>query len=178
MPPLKNPRRERFAIELAKGKSAVDAYEAAGYRRDTGNAAVLRRHPEVRARAGELALAAATAAGIDINQIIDELAKIAFADIGKAVEWGTRRRDDDDDDEEDAGYVHVKDLAEIDPDTVAAIAGIAQTRTGVKVKFHDKRRALATLAKIFGLFDTPDESSGNVIVRYVDIHGRELNKPE
>lgn len=31
MPVLKNQRHERFAQELAKGKSATDAYLAAGY---------------------------------------------------------------------------------------------------------------------------------------------------
>ena len=32
MPPLENAKHERFAQELAAGKTAVDAYEAAGYR--------------------------------------------------------------------------------------------------------------------------------------------------
>ena len=30
--PLKNPRHERYAQELAKGKSQAEAYEAAGYK--------------------------------------------------------------------------------------------------------------------------------------------------
>src|SRR5215472_32721 len=38
MPVLSNPRHERFAQLLAQGKSAVGAYEQAGYRRDDGNA--------------------------------------------------------------------------------------------------------------------------------------------
>ena len=42
MPSLDNAKHERFAQELAAGKSAVDAYEAAGYRRNRGHASTLR----------------------------------------------------------------------------------------------------------------------------------------
>jgi phage terminase small subunit len=43
MPVLKNPRHERFAQLLAIGRTAVDGYEEAGYKRNTGNGPALAR---------------------------------------------------------------------------------------------------------------------------------------
>lgn len=54
MPPLSNPRHERFAQELAKGKSADEAYQAAGYRQNRGNATTLKANQSVQARLEEL----------------------------------------------------------------------------------------------------------------------------
>lgn len=42
MPPLDNPRHERFAQELAKGKSASEAYVEAGYKENQARSAASR----------------------------------------------------------------------------------------------------------------------------------------
>jgi hypothetical protein len=52
--PLKNARQERFAQELAKGKSVDEAYAAAGYTPNRGNAARLKANEGVAARFAEL----------------------------------------------------------------------------------------------------------------------------
>ena len=54
MPPLENPKHERFAQALAFGKSAVEAYECAGYRRNRGHASTLRKNPQVLKRVDEI----------------------------------------------------------------------------------------------------------------------------
>jgi len=54
MPVLENPKHERFAQALAAGKTAVDAYEAAGYRRNRGHAATLRKNPKLLKRVDEI----------------------------------------------------------------------------------------------------------------------------
>ena len=54
MPTLKNPRHERFAQLLASGKTAADAYEEAGYRRDDGNSSRLSKREEITSRVQEL----------------------------------------------------------------------------------------------------------------------------
>ena len=51
---LKNPKHERFAQELAKGKSAAEAYENAGYKKNTGNAATLKSQQSISTRINEL----------------------------------------------------------------------------------------------------------------------------
>src|SRR5712672_991570 len=54
MPLLENARHERFARALADGKSAVDAYEFAGYRRNRGHASTLRKDPKLLKRVDEI----------------------------------------------------------------------------------------------------------------------------
>ncbi len=51
---LKNARHERFAQNLAKGMSAGQAYEKAGYKRNDGSAGRLHRNAQVQGRIAEL----------------------------------------------------------------------------------------------------------------------------
>src|SRR4051812_44248985 len=64
MPVLRNARQEKFAQELVKGKTAVSAYEAAGYARHAASAWALRRKPHVAARIKELLERAAARAEV------------------------------------------------------------------------------------------------------------------
>jgi phage terminase small subunit len=54
MPALQNTRHEKFAQELAKGKSQSEAYHAAGYEPSEANASRLTRNDKVQARVAEL----------------------------------------------------------------------------------------------------------------------------
>ena len=54
MTTLKNPRHERFAQELAKGKSAIAAHKLAGYRPDRGTASKLQHDANISQRVREL----------------------------------------------------------------------------------------------------------------------------
>lgn len=51
---LKNSKHERFAQELAAGKTADAAYQEAGYKANRGNASVLKANQNVLARVQEL----------------------------------------------------------------------------------------------------------------------------
>ncbi|WP_456637087.1 hypothetical protein [Bradyrhizobium sp. USDA 10063] len=51
---LRNPKHERFAQELAKGKTADEAYQLAGFKPNRGNAARLKANESIRARVNEL----------------------------------------------------------------------------------------------------------------------------
>jgi phage terminase small subunit len=73
--PLKNARQEKFAQELAKGKSQLDAYVAAGYKPDRGAASRLLANVNVSVRIDELKARAAEKAAItaaDIAMQLDE----------------------------------------------------------------------------------------------------------
>jgi hypothetical protein len=54
MPVLRNPRHERFAQLLAGGKTATDAYELAGYKRDDGNSSHLAKNEKITGRVQEI----------------------------------------------------------------------------------------------------------------------------
>lgn len=73
MPALDNPRHERFAQELAKGKSQGEAYVEAGYKPDYGAASRLSGNVKVQARVAELLERGAVRAEVTVQSILDEL---------------------------------------------------------------------------------------------------------
>lgn len=73
MPVLDNARHERFAQELAKGKSATEAYAAAGYKPDDGNATRLTGNDRVKARLAELQAKAAEKTLVTVEDIVAQL---------------------------------------------------------------------------------------------------------
>lgn len=54
MPEIKNKQHEKFAQHVASGYSQRQAYIAAGYKDNRGNAAQLAKKPDIRARINEL----------------------------------------------------------------------------------------------------------------------------
>ncbi len=77
MPPLPNAKHERFAQELAKGKTADEAYQNAGYRANRGNAATLKANQSVADRVSELQERAAIRTEVTVASITDRLLAIA-----------------------------------------------------------------------------------------------------
>jgi phage terminase small subunit len=69
---IQNSRHERFAQELAAGKTADAAYEAAGYQKHRGNAARLSANEHVRERVREIQSMAAERAAVTVQSLIDE----------------------------------------------------------------------------------------------------------
>jgi hypothetical protein len=98
---------------------------------------------EVEARAARL--------GITAERVLEEYARIAFANIHHVVEW-------------DTDGMRVKPSADLPDDARAAIAEIvASAKTGAiyRVKLHDKKPVLDALARHLGLLPpqrhAPDE---------------------
>lgn len=77
MPVLENPRHERFAQELAKGKTADEAYEAAGFGQHRGNASRLKGNESIAARVEELLGRAATRVEISKSWVLGKLVENA-----------------------------------------------------------------------------------------------------
>lgn len=73
MPVLDNARHERFAQELAKGASQIEAYRLAGYKPVDANASRLISNDKVSARVDELKAAAAERAMTTVQDIADQL---------------------------------------------------------------------------------------------------------
>jgi len=63
---IQNPRYERFAQELAAGKTADAAYEAAGYRKHRGNAARLSANERIKDRVREIQAVGAERAAVTV----------------------------------------------------------------------------------------------------------------
>ena len=73
MPALTNPKHERFAQELAKGKSQVEAYELAGYKPNDSHAARLVGNGRIQGRIDELLERSAKKVEITIDWLRDQL---------------------------------------------------------------------------------------------------------
>ena len=171
---LENPKHEIFAQELAKGKTAEDAYAFAGFKPSRANASTLKKNQNILNRVAELhaerehihAKAIEKAiedTGISIGRVLTELAKIGFADIRKAVKWGEGVAVFD-----EAGNVQISNgvalvgSEHVDDATAGAIAEVSQTKDGLKIKMHDKRGALVDIGRHLGMFTDKVELSGNI----------------
>jgi phage terminase small subunit len=149
----KNARHEVFAQGVAEGKSGRAAYMAAfpKCKKDEAadaSAAKLLAKPAVRASVDELIATAAEKAGVNIERVIAELARIGFADIRQVVSWGP-------------DGVAVIDSAKISDDAAAAVAEVGKTATGgIKVKLYDKVGALEKLGRHLGMFKDNVEVAG------------------
>lgn len=77
MPMLSNAKHERFCQELAKGKSANEAYVLAGYAQNDGNAIRLKGNERILARVAELLGRAAVRAELTVATVADNLLRIA-----------------------------------------------------------------------------------------------------
>lgn len=73
MPVLPNAKHERFAQEIAKGKSATEAYVAAGYAENRSHASRLVSKGNVADRVAELQTKGAERAELTVESLIDEL---------------------------------------------------------------------------------------------------------
>jgi hypothetical protein len=76
MGPLRNIKHERFAQELAEGKSMNEAYEAAAYKPSRPHASRLATNGNIRGRVLELQNAAAAKVEVTLESLIEEAAVI------------------------------------------------------------------------------------------------------
>lgn len=77
MPVLGNQRHERFAQELASGKTADEAYVLAGFKANRGNASVLKSKQSISSRVEEINSKAAADVGLSKQWVIERLVENA-----------------------------------------------------------------------------------------------------
>jgi phage terminase small subunit len=174
MPPLKNPKHELFAqARYLDGLTSDQAYVKAGYKRNDANAARLNGNERIQARGAELLaereIRLHNKFEVTKERILAEYAKIGFADLRKAVRWhGALITEEDNPDGGDvlvikniyANAVELVSSDDLDEETAAAIAEVSQTQNGVKIKLHDKKGALDSMAKHLNMFVEKHEHSG------------------
>lgn len=159
MPALKNARHERFCQNVAKGMSATDAYAEAGYNGGASHASRLATNGNIKARIAELMGKAAEKAEISVARVLEELAKVGFANMADYI----RTTDEGD------AYV---DLSKLDRDKASVISEVtvedfkdgrgedARDVRKIKFKLHDKLSALEKLGKHLGMFRERVELTG------------------
>jgi phage terminase small subunit len=148
---LSNARHEMFAQEVAKGSTYCAAYGKAGYRPDNSSASKLAHQPHIQARIQDILGKAAAKTDIKVERILEELARIGFANMLDYVSIGP------------GGDANL-DLTALTRTTAAAISEIVvdthNAKDGkdtvvvrrVRFKLLDKRAALVDLGKHLGMF--------------------------
>jgi len=178
-------KQKRFVEEYLLDLNATQAAIRAGYSAKTAGSIGEEnlRKPEIAAAIQEAQDARSKRTEITADRVLQELAKIGFADIRKAVKWGATVMVPVTPDEPGAEIVRAIDPMEdderlmavrahtpialipsdqIDDDTAAAIAEIRQTKEGLAIKMHDKKGALVDIGRHLGMFKDKLELSGGL----------------
>ena len=106
---------------------------------------------------------------VTADDVRDELRKIGFSNIRKAVRWRSGVEHMVEDTEglmirATVNEVQLVDSDDLDDDTAAAIQSISQSNTGaLTLKMYDKRAALVDLGKHLGMFKDQLEITGDPV---------------
>lgn len=159
-----NAKQRRFVDEYLIDLNATQAAIRAGYSAKTANeqGSRLLANASVQASLSERMKKREHRTEITQDKVLAELAKIGFADIRRALEWGPEVTVVDENTGETAvaNGVALVSSEKIDSDTAAAIAEISQTAQGIKIKLHDKRAALVDIGRHLGMFKDKVELTG------------------
>lgn len=133
-------REARFVQEYFLDRNGAAAARRAGYshRRAAVTAHELLHRPEV-----QLAIEAKRAElreriGIQQERVIEELSRIAFANLPDVLDWGPKG-------------LKLKSSRNLPPDVAAAVAEVRETQYGIGVKLHSKTDALGKLMDYLGM---------------------------
>ncbi|UDL87756.1 terminase small subunit [Mesorhizobium sp. PAMC28654] len=174
-------KQQRFVDEYLIDLNGTQAAIRTGYSAKTAAEQASRLLANVRIAKAVAARQAAIAGTLGVTQerIVAELAKIAFADIRKAVSWGRSPIDATSENARSNGLgiypVELVPSDKIDDDTAAAVSEVSLTQTGIKVKMHDKKSALVDLGKHLGMFKRVEHSGPNGSPLQIE-HAGELSK--
>ena len=141
------PKQLRFVEEYLIDLNAEGAAKRAGYH--PAYSRELLRKPSVKKAVAERQKAALKTVGLTPERVVEQMGRLAFADIREAFDENGS----------------LKDLKDIPPELASAIAGIEikETKTKgtvVKIRFEPKSRALEQLGKHFKLFTEVHEIRG------------------
>ena len=143
--PALTPRRWEFVRQYVALNNATAAARKAGYseRSAYSEGSRLLKNDEVRAAVEWYRGSESERLGVTPARVLEELAAIAFADLGDYVRI--------------VDGSPIFDMSELPAGATRAIASIDETSSGVRFKLHDKQAALVTLARSFGLLgnDSP-----------------------
>ena len=144
------PRREKFIEEYIMLNNATQAAKNAGYSEKTAYSQGQRLLKNVEI-AEEIARRRAEMRKTSITpeRIIREYLRLLNVDMKDIAAWGP-----------DGVKPHPSDT--LTDEQAAAIAEVAETQAGIKIKLHDKKGILDSLARIAGMFVDKVEHTGRL----------------
>ena len=159
-----NAKQARFVEEYLIDLNATQAAIRAGYSEKTAAAVGCENLTKPNISAAIEIAKAKRSERTEITQdmVLREFAKIGFADIRKAVAWGSAPEPTGNPDDDRIYPVELIASEMMDDDTAAAISEVSLTAQGVKIKMYDKKGALDSIAKHLGMFtDVVDHKSSD-----------------
>lgn len=167
-----DPRIEKFCLAYLQSFNAAAAARDAGYAPAAAGQTgyKLLRRPDVQVFLAEARARACEAAEVDAARVVRELARIAFADMRDAIEWGTREVDlpGSNGVKVQMPFADPRDSATLSPDVSAAVAEVSLGKSGFKIKMHDKLSALDKLGRHFGIFETDNKQVADGLARLIE----------
>ena len=136
------PRQRRFISEYLVDLNATQAAIRAGYSKSRATATgwdLLHMRPAIAAAISEAMLAREKRTLITADRVLQQFARIAFADIRQLPETGDG--------------LAVKSLAALSDDLAAAVVEVSTHGKGVRLRLQNRIEALNALARHLGLFD-------------------------
>lgn len=146
-------KQQRFCSEYLVDLNATQAAIRAGYSPKTAHSQGERllRNAEVKQAIQAAQLARQQRTEITQDRIVAELAKVAFGDPRDLMEWGP-------------GGVKLKPSTDLTADQAAQVSEVSETITAaggsLKLKKHDKVKALELLGRHVGMFVDKVEHKG------------------
>lgn len=162
-------KQKQFCNEYLIDLNATQAAIRSGYSKKFAEAksyAMLEK-PQIKAYISEKMKVREHRTEITQDKVLQELAKIAFANTTDYVEV------------KDMGQykmVSTKPTKDMTLDQVVAIASIKQGANGIEIKLHDKVRALEDIGRHLGMFKDKIEVSGSINNPYEGLTVDDLKK--
>lgn len=171
-------KQARFVAEYLVDLNATEAAKRAGYSEKTAYAIGFEnlKKPEIQETIREAMDARSERTEITQDRVLQELARIAFAngtDFARIVSTPTVTTVVDEE-----GYtqqvlqpvqrVELVDTDKVDPEKRAAIAGIKEGKFGIEVKLFDKVKALELLGRHLGILNDKLQITGEMDTGQLD----------
>jgi len=134
-------KQKRFCREYIIDLNATQAAVRAGYSERTARnqSCVLLTKPNIKAYVTKLIDNISKKTEITVERVLREYAKLAFTNFDDLVDMST-------------GMPVFRDIKKIKSEHMAALQSVSETKFGLKIRMHDKKGALDSLAKHLGLF--------------------------
>lgn len=133
-----SPKQQRFVAEYMIDSNATQAAIRAGYSKRTADVKGSQLLGRVRDEVTKRKIKLEAKLEISAEKILREYAKLAFSDMADYAEW-------------EKGHATLKDSKTLTSDQTAAVMEVGSDARGTKIKLHDKKGALDSLAKNLGL---------------------------
>lgn len=151
-------KQARFVDEYLVDLNAAAAARRAGYSVRTANVIGYENltKPHIAEAIQEAMRKRASRCQVAQDDVVRELARIAFQGLASVAEWGPTG-------------LRLLDSADLDDDAIATVKSVKETTSkdggSLAIQQHDKIRALEALGKHLGMFKQEIEHSGSVELR-------------